>query len=150
MVGLESTIVTERGGEIVVLRKGGLAIEELEAVVGQVSVIDHSTSNPEAPGMLASHYATRTPIILGGDVDSLGLDDLSRVGKLAFTSIDERLPHHNQEVLSASGDLTEAASRLFASMRRLDALDLDVIVAELVPETGLGRAINDKLRRASV
>lgn len=149
-VGLESTIVTEREGNIIILRKGGLSVERIEAVVGTVLIADHSSSNPQAPGMLASHYATRTRIVLSEDVDISTMTNPTRVGRLSLTSLDDRLLAHNQAVLSPSGDLTEAAANLFASMRQLDALDLDLIVADLVPDHGLGRAINDKLRRASV
>lgn len=149
-VGLESTIVTERDDNIIILRKGGLSVERIEAVVGTVLIADHSSSNPQAPGMLASHYATRTPIVLSEHVDISTMTNPTRVGRLSLTSLDDRLLTHNQAVLSPSGDLTEAAANLFASMRQLDALDLDLIVAELVPDRGLGRAINDKLRRASV
>lgn len=149
-VGLESTIVSWQEDKVHIVRKGGLPVETIESIVGPVILADHSSSNPLAPGMLASHYATRTRIVLSTSIDSvLERHPPDRVGVLRFSAYEPTVPTAHQIVLSRSADLTEAASRLFAAMRSLDALDIDVIVAELVPDRGLGRAINDKLRRAS-
>lgn len=148
-VGLESTIVGFEEGRVVVYRKGGIAVEEIEAVVGPVLVRPHSSSNPAAPGMLKSHYAPSAPVVLG-KVESLLLQYQSRrVGAITFRKTIPGIPAERQLVLSPTGDLAEAARNLFAGMRRLDALQLDAILAELLPEEGLGRAINDRLRRAA-
>jgi L-threonylcarbamoyladenylate synthase len=69
---------------------------------------------------------------------------------LAFRNLFSGIDHQNQRVLSPTGDLAEAAKNLFSHLRALDALDLDVLYAEPVPNLGLGQAINDRLRRASV
>lgn len=148
-VGLESTIVGMDDGQITVFRKGGLAIEELEEIVGPVQVRAHSSSNPQAPGMLKSHYAPKVPLKLG-DLRALHRQHRnSRLGVLAFFQKLPDIPEHHQILLSPSRDLQEAAQRLFAAMRHLDQLPIDLIIAEPFPETGLGRAINDRLRRAS-
>lgn len=143
-VGLESTIVGFEEEYPVVYRKGGVSIERIESLIGSVRVQEHSSSNPQAPGMLKSHYAPRTPLRLGLP---LGIVPSSKVGIIAFRQ--EVFGWEHQEVLSASGSYTEAAQRLFAALRRLDALGLDLIYAELLPEQDLGRAINDRLRRAA-
>ncbi|MCB9048687.1 MAG: threonylcarbamoyl-AMP synthase [Lewinellaceae bacterium] len=149
-VGLESTIVGfENGSEVVVYRKGGIAVEEIEAVVGPVFVRPHSSSNPEAPGMLKSHYAPSAPVVLGDIESLLPRYRGQKVGVITFKRAIPGLPPERQLILSPTGGLAEAARNLFAGMRRLDALQLDIILAELLPEEGLGRAINDRLRRAA-
>ncbi|MFZ4561106.1 MAG: L-threonylcarbamoyladenylate synthase [Saprospiraceae bacterium] len=149
-VGLESTIVGFPEGALpVVYRKGGLGIEAIEAVIGEVAVQAHSSSNPLAPGMLKSHYAPRTPLLLGDIPALLQQYPGRRVGVLAFREGMPDVPESRQQVLAPSGDFGEAARHLFAAMRYLDALGLECIVAELLPEQGLGRAINDRLRRAA-
>lgn len=148
-VGLESTIVGMDEGRITVFRKGGLAVETIEAIVGPVRVREHSSSNPQAPGMLKSHYAPRIPLRLGQLEDLLQGQNLNRTGILAFRQGRTEVPASHQIILSPTGDLQEAAQGLFAAMRQLDQMDLDIILAEPFPETGLGRAINDRLKRAS-
>ncbi|MCB0579624.1 MAG: threonylcarbamoyl-AMP synthase [Phaeodactylibacter sp.] len=148
-VGLESTIVGFEDGQVVVYRKGGIAVEDIEAVAGPVLVRPHSSSNPAAPGMLKSHYAPSAPVVLG-DIRRLLLRyPGKKAGTIAFRAPIPGIPEERQLVLSPAGDLAEAARNLFAGMRRLDAQGLDVILAELLPEQGLGRAINDRLRRAA-
>ena len=143
-VGVESTIVGFEGDQVIVYRKGGTPVEVIEAIVGPVEVRTHSSSNPKAPGMLKSHYAPRTPLSLLRD--ELPENTTRAVGVLSFQR-DYGLAH--QEILSPSGDFAEAARNLFAAMRRLDALGLDHIYAELLPEKDLGVAINDRIRRAA-
>ncbi|MBX7269784.1 threonylcarbamoyl-AMP synthase [Micromonospora sp. Llam7] len=151
--GIESTIVDARGARPVVLRLGALPVEELAKVTGPVTVRPGSSGQPVAPGTLAAHYAPRTPLRLlaaggpavgGAKAMPAGL----RRGYLAFRD----RPAGGWaavELLSAAGDLTEAAARLFDALHRLDAAGVAEIVAEPVPETGLGRAVNDRLRRAA-
>lgn len=148
-VGLESTIVGLEEGRPTVFRKGGLAVETIEALIGPVAVREHSTSNPQAPGMLKSHYAPRMPLVLADPAQLPDSLPPRRVGVLAFREAAPWAPAQNQQILSPDGNLQQAASRLFAALRYLDELDIDLIVAELVPERDLGRAINDRLRRAA-
>ncbi|SDK32820.1 L-threonylcarbamoyladenylate synthase [Catalinimonas alkaloidigena] len=150
-VGLESTIVGFPEGRPLVYRLGGIALEQLEAVIGEpVERRAHSTSNPQAPGMLKSHYAPRIPFHVG-EIDAL-LEKFphQNVGVLSLQTTYPSVNAAWQVQLSPTGHLPEAAGRLFAAMRHLDSLPLDVIVAEWMPETGLGRAMNDRLRRAAV
>lgn len=148
-VGVESTIVGFIDEKITVFRKGGVAIEDLEKVVGTVSVQAHSSSNPLAPGMLKSHYAPRTPVVVGNLEKLMKQHAAQSFGVISFSAFFDELPVGRQVVLSPSGDFAEAARNLFSGMRYLDGLGLDVILAELLPEKDLGRAINDRLRRAA-
>jgi L-threonylcarbamoyladenylate synthase len=150
-VGLESTIVGMEGEEVIIYRLGGLEIAEIESIVGKVKIKDHSSSNPQAPGLLESHYAPRKPFILG-NLDELISDFQSRkvdFAVLSFTSKIEEISVERQFCLSENSDLKEAAANLFAAMRQLDESGAEVILAELMPEVGLGRAINDRLKRAA-
>lgn len=148
-VGIESTIIGFVDHVAIIYRKGGLSIEEIEEVVGKVKVIEHSSSNPQAPGMLKSHYAPKKPLILLEKNQAIDL----RKGNIAYLGFQHHhadIPLENQLLLSPTGDFREAAKHLFAYMRQLDAMDVDYIYTELLPEKDLGRAINDRIRRATV
>ncbi len=147
-IGLESTIMGFENEEVVVYRKGGLSIEEIEKIVGKIRVNSHSSSNPKAPGMLKSHYAPRKDLLLfqGGKFS----EDVDKIGYLSFQKFNSDIPKKNQLILSESGNYKEAARNLFAYMRQLDSMNIDKIYVELLPEKDLGRAINDRLKRASI
>lgn len=148
-VGIESTIIGFEADQPTIYRLGGLSLEDIKSVVGSIHVQLHSVSNPRAPGQLASHYAPTKKLILGNIPELLSIYGSSHVGLLSFQNIDESVDPTKQRVLTSSGDLLEAAQNLFASLRELDQLNIKIILAEQVPEIGLGRAINDRLRRAS-
>jgi L-threonylcarbamoyladenylate synthase len=149
-VGIESTIISLAGGQVQVLRLGGLALEEIEQVLGRpVDRVQTSSSNPQAPGMLSSHYAPRKKVVLGHLPELLEQYAGRAVGILAFSSTFAGVPASHQVTLSPAGDVREAAQRLFSALRALDEQAVEVILAEYVPEVGLGRAVNDRLRRAS-
>ena len=148
-VGLESTIVGFDGEEAIIFRKGGLPVEAVEALIGPVKIMTHSSSNPQSPGQLKSHYAPRTPFLIGDPDVLLPQYTHQKVGVISFTKSFNQVPDDQQIVLSSSGDFSEAARHLFAGMRSLDRMNLDLIIAELLPEKDLGRAINDRLRRAA-
>ncbi|MFC3417195.1 L-threonylcarbamoyladenylate synthase [Algoriphagus hitonicola] len=150
-VGLESTIVGMEDGEIIIYRLGGLELSAIEARVGQVQVKTHSSSNPSAPGLLESHYAPRKRLILG-DLEAMVSAHIHKeldFGVLSFQRKFRDVPHNRQVQLSESGNLREAAQKLFSAMRELDELEVDCILAERLPDEGLGKAINDRLQRAS-
>ena len=147
-VGVESTIVSFSENKPRLLRPGGVSLEEIESIIGKVE-INSIKDRPVAPGMLPRHYAPRTPIVLDWDEKHLDSYKGKKIGFLAFQEPKNFLQFQHIEVLSKKGDLREAAANLFSAIRRLDALDLDLILAEAVPEAGLGRAIMDRLRRAT-
>jgi L-threonylcarbamoyladenylate synthase len=149
-VGVESTILSLTGRQPCVLRSGGIPPEELEQVTGPLVWSTDSASRPDSPGQLVRHYATRTPLrIAGGSMTPAEPPAGERVGLLSFLPPADGERYAAVEVLSLSGNLREAAANLFAALRRLDALGLDSLEARRVPETGLGIAIMDRLRRCA-
>lgn len=157
-IGVESTIVGFPNGEATVLRLGGTPLEKLERLLGHpLRVHTHSTSRPNAPGMLSSHYAPRKRVLAGTREELLNFLQAqaaigahsAEIAALVFSS-ELPMPVATQWVLSADGSVNEAAYHLFGALRTLDSDPrIQLILAEWAPEHGLGRAINDRLRRAS-
>ena len=135
-VGLESTIVS-CVGEPALLRAGGIPLEVLEACLGQALVKVADPDMPVAPGQLASHYAPKGKVRLNAASAKKG------EFLLGFGPVTADLN------LSVAGDLVEAAARLFACLHQLDQMDARAIAVSPIPDHGLGRAINDRLRRAA-
>lgn len=145
-VGIESTIIGFENKRPVAYRLGGLAIEAIEQIAGRVEVRTHSVSDPRAPGQLKSHYAPAKPVIIGDPQSLAGKYPAERSAWLTFRR-DPGVPY--QVILSPGGDLLEAGKNLFSALRELESMPVDVILAELVPDEGIGRAINDRLTRAA-
>ncbi len=146
-VGVESTVLDVTGTTPILLRPGGATVEMLEATIGPIARAGtrDATQAPRSPGLLTSHYAPKLPVRLNAThVDAtealLAFGPPLRGAATTFHLSDAR-------------DLTEAAARLFAGLRALDAtgalLGLHGIAVMPLPETGLGAAINDRLRRAA-
>jgi L-threonylcarbamoyladenylate synthase len=149
-VGIESTIIGEQDGQLIIYRKGGVPVEAIEAIVGKVIIQEHSTSQPLAPGMLSSHYAPTKPMYIG-NLDELIYDFKDKdYAVISFSSFNTGIDSDRQFVLSMTEDFKEAARNLFHVLRMIDKGSYEVILAEFLPEVDLGRAINDRLRRASV
>ena len=147
--GVESTIVKIEGAKLHILRAGPVTPEEL-AAFGEVDRVT-TGPRPDAPGQLASHYAPRTRLVLlppGKTWAQAATEYPLSAGLLAFRQAPPG-KFAKVEILSPSGDLREVAATLFAKMRALDGAALDLIVAESVPEEGLGIAIMDRLRKAA-
>lgn len=145
-VGVESTIIGFEGTKTVVYRLGGMSVEELAPYCSDIELMPHSSSNPQAPGQLKSHYAPRIPVTIGNLTELLTRYDKSEVAVLSFR---DHYPEVRQFTLSHAGDLQEAAQNLFKALRELDKMPVKHILAEEVPDYGLGRAINDRLARAA-
>jgi L-threonylcarbamoyladenylate synthase len=139
-VGLESTVLDLSGEAAVLLRPGGVTLEDLTALLGPIAA--PGEGQPKSPGMLPSHYAPALP---------LRLDAIEAHPGEALLAFGPDAPTGFAEVLwaSRSGDLAEAAANLFAMLRRLDRPAFTGIAVMPIPEDGLGRAINDRLRRAA-
>ncbi|MDZ7845875.1 MAG: Sua5/YciO/YrdC/YwlC family protein [Owenweeksia sp.] len=148
-VGLESTIIDLSGEKAKILRLGGTPHEEIEAIAGPLMVNKTSTSNPSAPGMLSSHYATGKTLVMGSIEDLLQKYPRQRAAILSLNTTYPQVPINHQRLLSHKGDLKEAAGNLFSVLRQLDKMDVDIILAERFPDEGLGHAINDRLERAA-
>jgi L-threonylcarbamoyladenylate synthase len=149
-VGVESTIIG-CVHEPMLLRPGGVARGEIERVLGRALAqppedAERGTAQPLAPGMLASHYAPRTPLRLDAARVEAG-EALLAFGSNAVPGVDAAAAVMN---LSARGDLNEAAANLFGYLRALDARAARAIAVMPVPHHGLGEAINDRLRRAAM
>jgi len=153
--GIESTIVAVENSRIRILRAGPVTPDMLMEF-GEVAA-EPRNDTPEAPGQLKSHYAPRTPLKISDFIHSTssGLTEFeisnnsaARTGLLLWRELPVTGDFAAVEILSPSGDLREAAATLFAKLRRLDDAGLDLIIAEPVPETGLGIAIMDRLRKA--
>jgi len=176
-VGIESTIVKVTDNEVIVLRLGGIEPEKIKAALsdftGASIRLQHTPeqgSRPESPGMMTVHYAPRKKILLGDIEKNIMKCSGKKIGMLFFKKEGHPLAlvpgedRHKQMlapgvpgsavvkcklILSPSGNLHEAARNLFSYLRQLDESDIELILAEPAPEEGLGRAINDRLRRAS-
>ncbi|MFN2509659.1 MAG: L-threonylcarbamoyladenylate synthase [Chthoniobacterales bacterium] len=144
--GLESTIVAVRSGGIEVLRPGPITYEQLSQFAKVTTA--PASARPHAPGQMRSHYAPRTALFLTDDLRSFQPPAGKRIGALSWRGTTGAF-FAELRVLSHSGDLREAATNLFRCLRELDDAQLDLIVAEQVPESGLGAAIMDRLRRAA-
>jgi len=139
-VGLESTVIGLTGPQATLLRPGGLAREAIEAVLGEKLVLPKD-ARIESPGMLLKHYAPRLPVRLEATKPE------GREGLLCFGPRPPGFAAY--EDLSPGGDLAEAAARLYDGLHRLDRADISGIAVSPIPESGLGLAINDRLRRAA-
>lgn len=144
-VGVESTIISLVDNPVI-LRKGGISREQIEEIIGPVEEKVNSSSRPAAPGMLLRHYAPKTPLIIYREGAPV-----TWKGKTAFLALGDNVPEGEfQEIynLSKEGDLDTAARKLYSAMRLLDDRGYDFIVTRFVENSGVGRAINDKLTRA--
>ncbi len=163
-VGVESTVLKIENGKGILLRPGGVPVEELAKFLPVSPASASFGGSPlESPGRLESHYAPRTPLILLDTPLSASAAEIvrwvekrrregaagPRLGFLAFGAGAVPECFAVSENLSVSGDLPEAASTLFQALRKLDRMNVDLIVAENVPAHGLGTAILDRLTRAS-
>lgn len=141
-IGIESTVLDLTGLRPVLLRPGGVAREELEALLGPIEVASENPLTPKSPGMLASHYAPSL---------KLRLNATEVAPSEALLAFGNEAPQGAAETLwlSKSSDLEEAAANLFAMLRALDRPEFSGIAVMPIPERGLGRAINDRLTRAA-
>jgi L-threonylcarbamoyladenylate synthase len=144
-VGVESTVVDLTGDQPKLLRPGGVAAEALEAILGSLARPAASPADDDArlsPGLLASHYAPGLAVRLDAEAPLPG------EAFLGFGPVPPGIRAPDLQ-LSAAGDTQEAAARLFASLRALDRPPFTAIAVMPIPETGLGAAVNDRLRRAA-
>jgi L-threonylcarbamoyladenylate synthase len=162
-IGIESTVLRIDGEECVLLRPGGVPVEEIEKALGAKLKPFKETAAVEAPGQLQSHYAPWTPFTLmdkSFPEFTKEMDPLyrtcqrsqvawPRLGLLAFDAKTDAHWFEAVEVLSEGGDLYEAAANLFRAVRKLDKMNLDLIIAERVPDKGIGLAVMDRLKKAA-
>lgn len=148
--GIESTIIGFENDEPIIYRLGSTSIEAIASVVGKVEIKNKKEIAPDAPGMLERHYAPKTMTVLTDRIlETIKLHPYKRIGVLAFKAEITNHKISTQIVLSKTGDLSEAASNLYNALHQLDLEKLDVIIAEKLPDFGLGKSINDRLTRAT-
>ena len=126
-VGLESTIIKVVEDRNILLRHGGIPVEEIEELIGEVEKPAGRESDPEAPGQMKSHYSPSVPVKLVNNIREIDFTDMN-AGYLLFKSPKVIFPFDRTEILSAKGDMVEAASNLFSSLHRLDKLNLKVYI----------------------
>jgi L-threonylcarbamoyladenylate synthase len=141
-LGIESTVVSVVGGEPGLLRSGALPREAIEIVLGKPLATAKANHRGASPGQLATHYAPNTKLRLG--VTSVRPDE-------ALLAFGHDVPGGARLTinLSTSGNLEEAAAKLFAALRELDQAGAQAIAVVPIPAQGLGEAINDRLQRAA-
>jgi L-threonylcarbamoyladenylate synthase len=144
-VGVESTIIQFHENEFYLLRPGGLSQEEIENEIGKIKTGRINPEKPSAPGQLPFHYSPQTPLKF---FNIKLLDKNKRIGALFFKENKIDFPFADVKILSAAGDLREAAANLFSHLHELEKCNLDLILVEAVEEKGLGRAIMDRLKKA--
>lgn len=148
-VGVESTIVSFAGDVPTLLRPGAITFEMLQETIGDVRVKE-STSKPgqamAAPGMMDSHYKPRVPLFYGKIPEGAVLP--RHTARIAFGNNEG--PVQATVNLSSSGNLLEATANLYAHMHTLDTSENELILVDEIPMEGLGRALNDRLTRASI
>ena len=145
-VGIESTIIKLMNNRIYLLRHGGIAPEEIEEFTGEVLLTETPHGMPEAPGQLPYHYSPEKRVVL---VDKIFPRD-ENCGYLFFRKPSVPFPPERSMILSETGNIREAAANLFSHLHRLDSLEIDTIYAERVEGSGLGSAIMDRLKKASM
>ncbi|OJW67656.1 MAG: threonylcarbamoyl-AMP synthase [Candidatus Amoebophilus sp. 36-38] len=154
-VGVESTIVGFENEQPVIYRLGGLRVELIEEIVGPAVFATKNIAlgafieKPAAPGNFLQHYSPKKPLKLGVMSELLERYRHKKVGILVFDKYYEEIDKEQQILLTPSSNLEEAAHNLFAALRKLDQLPVEIILSTYVPNIGLGRTINDRLVRAS-
>jgi len=149
-VGLESTIVGMENDEVVIYRLGGISVTNIELEIGAVRMSINQSSNPKTPGQLKSHYAPRKPLYVG-DVCALSKTHADKKTSLIlFGNTDIEINAVKTYQLSSTENTYEAALKLFKILHDADHDTSEVVIAPVLPETGLGPAINDRLKRASI
>ncbi len=148
--GIESTIIGFENDMPIVYRLGAIPLEEIEAVVGKVTVKNKKETAPLAPGMLSRHYAPKTKTHLVEDVALfLKQNAGKKIGAIVHSEHVTGNEYITVKTLPETANLKEAASLLYRTMHELDALQLDLIVAQRFPDHGMGKSINDRLERAT-
>jgi L-threonylcarbamoyladenylate synthase len=147
-VGIESTVITIHDDGFEILRPGVITADDLAEIMKESS--KKTTENPQlnSPGLLKSHYSPKKPLYIVGD-PCLQYKNKDKAGLIAFGEPDNDCGFAKTEVLSPNKDLREAAARLFSAMHNMDESEVEYIVAEPVPEKGIGIAIMNRLLKAA-
>jgi len=148
--GVESTILSFEGDEVILLRHGAISIEEIEAKVGRIADRTSGTDH-QAPGRSKKHYSPLCELIVSYEpLFVLSAVQHKKVGILWFNQVKIHSPKVAvNRVLSLRGSLREAAANIYEALHQLEKSGVDLIIVERLPHQGLGRTINDRLERAA-
>ncbi len=146
-VGLESTIVEFSNDKFVLLREGGISSEEIEEFLGEKLNRKISEKNPNSPGQLKSHYAPKKTIFFIDEVEISNFNK-DKTAIICFSDDKKYSDFPFRKILSNKADFSEAAANLFFFLHELESENVDFILAEKIPEIGLGKAIMDRLTKA--
>jgi L-threonylcarbamoyladenylate synthase len=160
MVGVESTVVDVTDLPLRILRLGGITLEKLKEVTSKIIIANQNEETKRSPGMLNKHYAPKAKMILVEEKNEKMIGNIFRlasdfrdagnkVGIIASRGNSEKYPGFLVRVLGDAQDLETCARNLYAQLRSLDELKCDIIISENFENRGLGRAIMDRLHRAS-
>ena len=149
-VGIESTIIGFEGEKTIIYRLGHITIEEISELCGTEIYIQNEAGDLiVAPGMVKHHYAPKTKLIIVSDFS--GISTSTEIGAILFN--EDRIggiPIENQVFLSKNRNFEEASRNLYKAFYELDQLQLDVIFIKFLPDHGIGKSINDRIRRAGM
>ncbi|MBU0683217.1 MAG: threonylcarbamoyl-AMP synthase [Candidatus Omnitrophica bacterium] len=158
-IGVESTVVKFQDGKVVVLRPGGVDIEDLQSVAGDVTLASETSDLANSPGKYPQHYSPSAKVVIVGndsrqsekvllsawEMKSYGLS----VGILAKQEHADKYRKFKVKVLGPQNDARTCATRLFHMLREFDAKNVDVIISEAISEKGIGLAVMNRLRKAA-
>jgi len=148
--GIESTIVGFLDDIPIIYRQGAISVDAIEFIVGKSKVQATKNEKITTPGMSPMHYAPKTKFYIVDSVVNFIMENPDlRLGLLTLGKRDFNQPNTTSINLSITADLEEASTNLYKSMYDLDAMALDCIIIELFPEIGIGKSLNDRIRRAS-
>lgn len=148
--GLESTIVGMDEGKVKIYRYGALSVEDIQSIIKSEVLLPKESDSIQAPGQLKLHYAPHTPTLLFSR-DTLLIKEFQNrhIGIINFAEAYPGPSQLEQRILSESRNLKEAAAKLYQIMHEMDQMGLDLILIERLPDTDLGKTMNDRLERAS-
>ena len=148
-IGLESTVVGFENNAPVIYRQGAITTQQIKDVAGEVKINSNKGSQP-SPGMTAHHYSPSTPLYVVDNIKNIASTyEAETTALLCFGQYNYKFPVAHQFILSVERNLLEATRNFYKAMHYLDELNLKCIVAEKLPNIGLGIALNDRLKRAA-
>ena len=148
-IGIESTIVGFEDKKTLVYRVGGITIEKLENVIGEVEIFKKNIKLPISSGMLKNHYSPKKDLIVGEIQFLIKKYINKKIGILSFNKYYKGIDLKNQIILSKNLNLEQASRNLYKSLHLLDNMNIDIILTSLLPNHGIGKSINDRIIKAS-
>ncbi|MBN6205850.1 threonylcarbamoyl-AMP synthase [Ralstonia pickettii] len=153
-VGLESTVISCRADDVVILRPGGITREQIEKIVPVAAIVNEDNAKPASPGMKYKHYSPEVPLwLVEGNAEAIQkvVDNEQRKGKkvavLASRKIYEQVQADQR--INLGDTLSEVANRLYDALRTFKKAEIDLILTEVFPESGIGEAVMNRLRKAT-